>query len=58
MDVGDETGWTVTTNVFDDSFKSEDEDDDDDDEDAVCPVVADSTVDKDGIVQKFTLEDD
>ena len=42
----EESGWTVTSNVFEDEdFKSEDED-----EEEVCPVLADSTVDKDGIV--------
>ena len=42
----EETGWTVTSNVFEDEdFKSEDED-----EEEVCPVLADSTVDKDGII--------
>ena len=40
-----ESGWSVSTNVFSGEYKTDDEDDDDDDED---PVVADSTVDKDG----------
>ena len=40
---GEEVGWTVTSNVFEDEdFKSEDE------EEEVSPVLADSTVDKDG----------
>ena len=39
---GEEVGWTVTSNVFEDEdFKSEDED-----EEEVCPALADSTVDK------------
>ena len=50
LDGGDGSGWTVTTNVYeDDDFKSDDEEDEDDD-DIVCPVVADSTVDKDGLI--------
>ena len=44
-----EDSWSVSTNILEDydEFKS---DDDDDDEDTVFPVVADSTVDKDGII--------
>ena len=39
---GEEVGWTVTSNVFEDEdFKSEDEE-----EEEVCPALADSTVDK------------
>ena len=41
---GEEVGWTVTSNVF------ENEESEDEDEEEVCPVVADSTVDKDGII--------
>ena len=46
---GDTTGWGVNTNIFDEEYKSEDEEEEEEEED-VCPVVADSTVDKDGLI--------
>lgn len=44
-----ESGWSVTTNVMEEDYKTDEEDDDEDEED-VSPVVADSTVDKDGLI--------
>ena len=43
-----ESGWNINTNVLEDDFKTDDEEDEDDGEDSVSPVLADSTVDKDG----------
>ena len=45
-----ESGWGVTTNIMEDDYKTDEEDDDEEEEDVSCPVVADSTVDKDGLV--------
>ena len=44
-----EAGWSVNTNVMEDEYKTDDEDDEEE-EDDMSPVVADSTVDKDGLV--------
>ena len=45
----EDSRWSVSTNILEDydEFKSDNEDEDDD---IVFPVVADSTVDKDGII--------
>ena len=49
MESNEDSRWSVSTNILEDydEFKSDDEDEDDD---IVFPVVADSTVDKDGII--------
>ena len=46
LESGETTGWGANTNIFDEEYKSEEEEEEEDEE--ICPVVADSTVDKDG----------
>ena len=49
LETGETTGWATNTNMFDEEYKSEE--DEEEEEEEICPVVADSTVDKDGPVQ-------
>ena len=49
LEPGDTGGWTVNTNIFEEEYKTDDEEEEEEEEDA-CPPVADSTVDKDGLV--------
>ena len=46
LESGETTAWGTNTNIFDEEYKSEEEEEEEDEE--ICPVVADSTVDKDG----------
>ena len=48
LETGETTGWATNTNMFDEEYKSEEEEEE---EEEICPVVADSTVDKDGPIQ-------
>ena len=48
LEGGEGGGWPVNTNIFDEEYKSDDEEDEEEEE--VCPVVADSTVDRDGLI--------
>ena len=54
LESGETTGWGVNTNIFEEEYKSEEEDDEEEEEEEeeeeICPVVADSTVDKDGLI--------
>ena len=49
LETGETTGWATNTNMFDEEYKSEE--DEEEEEEEICPVVADSTVDKDGPIQ-------
>ena len=46
LEAGDTAGWTVNTNIFEEEYKTDEEEE----EEETCPVVADSTVDKDGLI--------
>ena len=49
LESGETTGWAVNTNIFGEEYKSdEEEEEEEEDDEEICPVVADSTVDKDG----------
>ena len=48
LESGETTGWGTNTNIFDEEYKSEEEEEEEEEE--ICPVVADSTVDKDGLI--------
>ena len=48
LESGETTGWGGNTNIFDEEYKSEEEEEEEEEE--ICPVVADSTVDKDGLI--------
>ena len=46
----EDSSWSVSTNILEDYDEFKSDDDDDEEDDVVFPVVADSTVDKDGII--------